>query len=79
MNAFLYTELDQIQKETEIIEYQNRLIDRFGKLPPEAEELLNVVRLRLLGKRLGVERIAQARVAEAIPRLRQRQPLVTTK
>lgn len=53
----LYRELDGIEKEREIEPYRDRLQDRFGALPPEAEELLSVVRLKLLGKRMGVERI----------------------
>lgn len=53
----LYRELDSIQKEREIEVYRERLIDRFGELPTEAEELLKVVQLRLLAKRAGVERI----------------------
>lgn len=53
----LYRELDAIEKEIQIEPYRERLIDRFGELPSEAEELLKVVQLRLLGKRAGVERI----------------------
>lgn len=53
----LYRELDAIEKENQIDPYRERLQDRFGALPPEAEELLKVVQLRLLGKRAGVERI----------------------
>ncbi|MDN4752946.1 transcription-repair coupling factor [Porphyromonadaceae bacterium W3.11] len=53
----LYRELDTIEKEREIEAYKERLQDRFGELPDEAEELLKVVQLRLLGKRAGIERI----------------------
>ena len=33
------------------------MIDRFGPVPAEGEELMQVVLLRRLGKRLGVEKI----------------------
>ena len=35
---------------------KERLIDRFGKIPPEGEELIRIVPLRRLAKRLGVEK-----------------------
>ena len=37
--------------------YRQRLRDRFGELPHQAEELLHVVSLRKLGKNLGCEKI----------------------
>ena len=36
--------------------FKERLIDRFGKIPPEGEELIRIVPLRRLAKRLGVEK-----------------------
>ena len=33
------------------------MIDRFGKLPEEAEQLLNVVRLRWLCCKMGIEKV----------------------
>ncbi len=53
----LYRELDGLRNEDELTEYKKRLIDRFGPLPEEAEELMNVVRLRWLCCRLGIEKI----------------------
>lgn len=53
----LYRELDSLRNEDELIAFQKRLIDRFGKLPAEAEELLNVVRLRWLCCELGIEKV----------------------
>jgi transcription-repair coupling factor (superfamily II helicase) len=53
----LYRELDRIEDDTELAEYRKRLIDRFGAVPKEGEELMHVVRLRRLGKRLGCEKI----------------------
>ncbi len=53
----LYRELDGLRNEEEMTAYQKRLIDRFGPLPQEAEELMNVVRLRWLCCQLGIEKI----------------------
>ena len=54
----LYRELDNIESDRELDDYRRRLIDRFGEIPQEGEELLQVVALRRLGKRLGCEKIA---------------------
>ena len=53
----LYRELDNIDNEDALLTYQKRLIDRFGKLPEEAEQLLNVVRLRWLCCQMGIEKV----------------------
>ena len=53
----LYRELDSIRKEEGLVEFESRLVDRFGVLPEAARELLNVVRLRWEAVRLGMERV----------------------
>lgn len=53
----LYKELDSIQDEAQIDVFRSQLEDRFGKLPTPSEELLNVVKLRLMAQRLGIERV----------------------
>jgi transcription-repair coupling factor (superfamily II helicase) len=53
----LYRELDNITEDSELSAYRQRLIDRFGPVPQEGEELLQVVKLRRLGKNLGCEKI----------------------
>ncbi len=53
----LYRELDNINSDAELAAYRRRLEDRFGKVPHEGEELMQVVPLRQLGKRLGCEKI----------------------
>ena len=53
----LYRELDALSDEDALLAYQKRLIDRFGKLPEEAEQLLNVVRLRWLCCQMGIEKV----------------------
>ena len=53
----LYRELDNIETEAELQKYREGLIDRFGKLPPESHELLEVVKLRWKSVQLGMEKI----------------------
>lgn len=53
----LYRELDNITEDRDLDAYRQRLIDRFGPVPPEGEELMRVVRLRRQGRRLGCEKI----------------------
>ena len=53
----LYRELDSLRSEEQLHDYKKRLIDRFGVLPEPAEELLDVVKLRWLCCRMGVEKI----------------------
>lgn len=53
----LYRELDSIDDEASLDAYRKRLVDRFGPVPKQGEELLKVVLLRKLGKRLGCEKI----------------------
>ena len=53
----LYRELDNIGDDAELDAYRRRLADRFGPVPPEGEELLQVVPLRRLGKQLGCEKL----------------------
>ena len=57
----LYRELDNIANrhdlDASLEAYRSRLRDRFGEIPQVAEELIRVVPLRVLGKRLGVEKL----------------------
>ena len=53
----LYRELDNITDDAALEAYRQRLIDRFGPVPHEGEELMRVVALRRLGKRMGCEKI----------------------
>ena len=57
----LYRELDGLAGRNDLdaaLEaYRSRLRDRFGEIPEVAEELIRVVPLRVLGKRLGAEKI----------------------
>ena len=53
----LYRELDNIENDDDLAAYRKRLEDRFGPVPREGEELMQVVPLRRLGRRLGCEKI----------------------
>ena len=53
----LYRELDNINDDAGLKQYQSRLEDRFGPVPREGLELMHVVPLRRLGKSLGCEKI----------------------
>lgn len=57
----LYRELDNITKEADLLAYESRLVDRFGEIPPEARDLMTMVRLRWLGQQYGVERMTLKR------------------
>lgn len=53
----LYRELDAITNPLDLQAYKQRLVDRFGTLPPQGEELLVVVQMRWAAMRLGCERL----------------------
>lgn len=53
----LYRELDNIVKEEELSQFEMGLRDRFGPLPSEVVELINVVRLRWKAMHLGFEKL----------------------
>ncbi|MBR3726415.1 MAG: hypothetical protein IKN21_02270, partial [Prevotella sp.] len=53
----LYRELDSIENDQALEAYRQRLIDRFGSMPHAGEELLHVVPIRRISKRLGCEKI----------------------
>ena len=53
----LYRELDKLEKDAEVDAFKSRLLDRFGKIPPEGEELILIVPLRRLAKHLGIEKV----------------------
>ncbi len=53
----LYRELDNIERDEELEAYRQRLTDRFGPVPRQGEELMLVVPLRRVGRRLGCEKI----------------------
>lgn len=53
----LYNELSNLPNEEALQVYERNLIDRFGKLPPQAIDLLNSVRVKWLATRMGIEKL----------------------
>jgi transcription-repair coupling factor (superfamily II helicase) len=54
----LYREIDNIQDEEGLKQFETKLIDRFGPVPSPTEDLMNIVRLRWMAIKLGFERIS---------------------
>jgi transcription-repair coupling factor (superfamily II helicase) len=53
----LYKELESVEDEENLKKFAQNLKDRFGTLPPQVEDLINTIRLRWLGKKIGFEKI----------------------
>nr|WP_288833861.1 transcription-repair coupling factor [uncultured Flavobacterium sp.] len=53
----LYNELSAIKNEEELVVFQNKLIDRFGPLPPRANALMNSIRIKWVATRVGIEKL----------------------
>ena len=53
----LYSELDRTKTEDALMKFTDHLIDRFGPIPKQVNDLLNTVRLRWIAKDLGFEKI----------------------
>lgn len=53
----LYTDLNQVKYEEGLKKFESRLIDRFGELPTQAEDLLNSVRIKWLATSIGLEKV----------------------
>ncbi len=53
----LYTKLNELKNEAEFQKFQKELLDRFGELPKQAEDLLNSVRIKWLAISMGLERV----------------------
>lgn len=53
----LYNELGGVKNEEELIIFQNKLVDRFGPLPPRANALMNSIRIKWIATRIGIEKL----------------------
>lgn len=53
----LYNELSTLETDEELLQYEQRLIDRFGELPFQAVDLLDSVRLKWFAKKIGLEKV----------------------
>ena len=53
----LYNELGTVKNEEELVVFQNKLIDRFGPMPPRANALMNSIRIKWIATRIGIEKL----------------------
>ncbi len=53
----LYNQLDNIEHEEELQDFQKSIIDRFGPLPLEVRNLLKIVRIRWKAEQIGFEKL----------------------
>ncbi|HHS96070.1 MAG TPA: transcription-repair coupling factor, partial [Phaeodactylibacter sp.] len=53
----LYTELDNIKKEEDLLAFERNMEDRFGEIPRPVKELFEGLRLRWVCKQMGFERL----------------------
>jgi transcription-repair coupling factor (superfamily II helicase) len=57
----LYKRLASCRDDTEVDRIRDELLDRFGPLPVEADNLIEVIRLKIVAKRLGILTVDVAR------------------
>ena len=53
----LYTKLNELKNEAELQKFEKELLDRFGEMPKQAEDLLNSVRIKWIAISMGLERV----------------------
>jgi transcription-repair coupling factor (superfamily II helicase) len=53
----LYKELDDLETEEDLQKFQEHLIDRFGPIPKQTNDLLDTMRLRKMAKDIGFEKL----------------------
>jgi transcription-repair coupling factor (superfamily II helicase) len=53
----LYTKLNELSTEEELLKFEAELEDRFGELPTQAVDLLNSVRIKWIAAKIGLERV----------------------
>ena len=53
----LYKELDNLETDDELEAYKLRLIDRFGEVPHQTLDLIKTIKLRVIAKKAGFEKL----------------------
>ncbi len=53
----LYNQLDNIEKEEELQEFQKSIVDRFGSMPDEVKNLFKITRIRWKAEQMGFEKL----------------------
>lgn len=59
----IYQEIALCRKEEDIQDVTDEIIDRFGNMPPELENLLSIARIKYLAQKLGISKIASKKTA----------------
>lgn len=71
MRISIYRKLSTVTDEREIDRLYQETLDRFGRLPREAENLFKVSKLRLIASQLKIEKIRQVRAGFRFTLLRE--------
>ncbi|WP_411894325.1 transcription-repair coupling factor [Winogradskyella sp. A2] len=53
----LYTKLNEIKTEEELLKFESEIIDRFGEVPTQVSDLLDSVRLKWIAVNMGIEKL----------------------
>lgn len=53
----LYTQLNELKTEEELLTFETALVDRFGEIPSQVDDLLNSVRIKWIANSIGLEKI----------------------
>jgi len=53
----LYTQLDHMDRDEDLLTFETELKDRFGPVPPQVQDLLITIRCRRMAKALGFEKL----------------------
>jgi transcription-repair coupling factor (superfamily II helicase) len=53
----LYKELNEIESDEALVLFEKKLIDRFGIIPAPAGALLDIVRIKWIASKLGIEKV----------------------
>jgi transcription-repair coupling factor (superfamily II helicase) len=53
----LYNELGTLKDEADLVAYEQKLMDRFGPLPKQAQALLTSMRIKWIATKMGIEKL----------------------
>ncbi len=53
----LYTQLNNLKNDAELLTFEKELVDRFGEIPIQVTDLLNSVQIKWLASKIGFEKI----------------------
>ncbi|WP_410222023.1 transcription-repair coupling factor [Pedobacter sp.] len=54
----LYTELSKLEHEKDLLAFEQQLRDRFGPIPQQVTDMVKVLRLQWIAKKLGFEKVS---------------------